>query len=1077
MKLIEAHIEGFGRLGNRRLNMDAPVLVVYGPNEAGKSTLFGYLRTMLYGFARRSSLVERGEPVHGGRHGGRLVIESEAGTRILLLRHADEAGGKPRIRRLSDETVAGAHHALQELVMEQKLWESEFLGGIHERLYKGLFAITLTELQEVSLLSGSELGHHLYQAGWEGGAAITAAEKEIAREMDALFKARGSSQRINASLKSLEQVDAELKKITDGIESYNRLKSQEEETEQAIAEVAAQLPGVQNKLRALRKAATLRASWLRRKLLAAEREKLGYTELLPPGAEQAWAERQHGRAEAEQRIHQLQQEIELLERQRDGLHYDPERISKAARTEAALQSAERIRTMHLQLAEWETELHSLDTSIGQLVASISPEWTERQLRELTVTLADRDYVREAREREQAFRRQSERLEAEIETLRIQERELESQLDEAEQAYRIAQKRVSESGNGRFGIKPLSKPALTAAWDALDEALREWELEQAQDSSRMKGKEAESTSTKGLLFPAFAAAGAAVALGAAAAGEWLGQTAGIATIAAIALGGAAVGLFARALWLGRQSEAQSSRSEGGRSGRSSQRKGSHKAEAAVRNALLLFITESSAYGENDWQQFLHRSSGNGAAALRAAVRQEVQERLDAITEIDKAEQRRMEYGSRLQRHRQGMEQRASAAKEQRMEEEASASEWRTWLRQRALPPSMSPSAALEAFELAESAVQRLAQFDRLSAKAAAARKELAEYAEEAAELCEGLEEAERLLREDPVYALQTLNAEIKRHAAIAEESRAIHVRKDQAKLELAALQQERNELVLKINGMLSESGLSAESDYAKALLDRKALEELDGELLKLDIELSAGSSEQEREEADRLLESHDEQELAALLKQLSSEESRLTQLQQELLERRGSLKGALESLLQEDERQRLLTGREMIAAGLDADMERYAVLTISKALIDQTKRIYEEERQPVVLRNASRYMSRLTNGRYVRVSANSSESGIRVEDREHAVLDSEFLSRGTAEQLYLAMRLALAKESSSGVKLPLLLDDLFVNFDANRLQAAAELTAELSEERQIIFFTCHERTRDSLLAACRSAKLVDLASPS
>lgn len=1077
MKLIEAHIEGFGRLSNRRLNMDAPVIVVYGPNEAGKSTLFGFLRTMLYGFARRSSLVERGEPVHGGRHGGRLILESEAGARYMLLRHADEAGGKPRVRKLSGESAAGVSHALQELVMEQKLWENEFLGGVHERLYKGLFAITLTELQEVSLLSGSELGRHLYQAGWEGGAAIAAAEKEIAREMDALFKARGSSQRMNASIKALEQADAELKKIADSIESYNSLKSQEGETEQAIAEIAARLPGVQEELRALRKASLLRSSWLRRKLLAAEREKLLYTEKLAPGAEQAWEELQRSRAEAEERSHQLKQEIELLDRQRSGLHYHPELLSKAARTEAALQSAERMRTMQLQLAEWETELHSLDASIGHQVTSISPEWTERQLRELTVTLADRDYVREAREREQAFRRSAERLDGELATLRIQERELESQLNEAELACRNAQKQAAESGNGRFGIKPLSKSAVAAAWDALDESLRELELEQAQNSNRAIGNDAEPKSSKGLLYPAFASAGAAVALSAAAAGGWLGQAGDMAIIAAIALGGASAGLFVRTLWLGREAEERHNRSASGRIGRTKPRSGGSNAEASVQEAMSSLVTDSSAYGESDWQRILYRTSGNGPSALRAAVRQEVQERLEALTECDKAEQKRLECDSRLQRHRQSLDQRAAAVKELRREEEASTAEWRAWLQQRALPSSMSPAAALEAFELAESALERLGQFDKLSAKAAAARKELSEYADEAAKLCEGWDEAERLLREDAVYALQTLNAEIKRHAAVAEQFQAIRIRQEQAKLELSDFEREREQLEQALNKMLTESGLTTEPEYAAALQDRKALEQLDGELLKLDIELSAGSSEQERQEVDRLLHHLDEQELADRLQQLTSEESRLAQLQQELLERRGALRGALESLLQEDERQRLLAGREMIAASLDADMERYAVLTISKALIDQTKRVYEEERQPVVLRNASGYINRLTNGRYIRVSASTTDPDIRVEDAQQTVLSSGFLSRGTAEQLYLAMRLALAKESSNGVKLPLLLDDLFVNFDGNRLQAAAELMAELSEERQIIFFTCHERTRDSLLAACNGANLVDLASPS
>jgi uncharacterized protein YhaN len=70
-----------------------------------------------------------------------------------------------------------------------------------------------------------------------------------------------------------------------------------------------------------------------------------------------------------------------------------------------------------------------------------------------------------------------------------------------------------------------------------------------------------------------------------------------------------------------------------------------------------------------------------------------------------------------------------------------------------------------------------------------------------------------------------------------------------------------------------------------------------------------------------------------------------------------------------------------------------------------------------------------------------------------------------------MRLALAEEASQSVKLPLMLDDVFVNFDRGRLHAAAKLVAELSESRQMIVMTCHEHVRDALLEHCRDAALV------
>ena len=62
-----------------------------------------------------------------------------------------------------------------------------------------------------------------------------------------------------------------------------------------------------------------------------------------------------------------------------------------------------------------------------------------------------------------------------------------------------------------------------------------------------------------------------------------------------------------------------------------------------------------------------------------------------------------------------------------------------------------------------------------------------------------------------------------------------------------------------------------------------------------------------------------------------------------------------------------------------------------------------------------------------------------------------------EQLFLAIRFALVREfARRGVELPVVMDDLFVNFDQERTEAAADCLIELaSEGQQVLFFTCHE----------------------
>ena len=70
-----------------------------------------------------------------------------------------------------------------------------------------------------------------------------------------------------------------------------------------------------------------------------------------------------------------------------------------------------------------------------------------------------------------------------------------------------------------------------------------------------------------------------------------------------------------------------------------------------------------------------------------------------------------------------------------------------------------------------------------------------------------------------------------------------------------------------------------------------------------------------------------------------------------------------------------------------------------------------------------------------------------------------LSRGTSEQLYLALRFGLVQHfvETSGEPLPIVMDDILVNFDEDRAARAARSIEELSKTCQVIYFTCHPTT--------------------
>jgi uncharacterized protein YhaN len=181
-----------------------------------------------------------------------------------------------------------------------------------------------------------------------------------------------------------------------------------------------------------------------------------------------------------------------------------------------------------------------------------------------------------------------------------------------------------------------------------------------------------------------------------------------------------------------------------------------------------------------------------------------------------------------------------------------------------------------------------------------------------------------------------------------------------------------------------------------------------------------------------------------------------------------------------ERQELLGATDVnalgqIAEGLQAEqaaqVRQYQVLTLAQALLEQTRQRYEQERQPAVLAHAGRSLAIATVGRYPRL--HQSEDKLWVVDAAQGRRLAEHLSRGTAELLYICLRLGLITESALTVPLPVIMDDVLVNVDDARAEELARAIADFSRTHQVLYFTCHPRTAEMLTQANPSAMLIPM----
>lgn len=137
---------------------------------------------------------------------------------------------------------------------------------------------------------------------------------------------------------------------------------------------------------------------------------------------------------------------------------------------------------------------------------------------------------------------------------------------------------------------------------------------------------------------------------------------------------------------------------------------------------------------------------------------------------------------------------------------------------------------------------------------------------------------------------------------------------------------------------------------------------------------------------------------------------------------------------------------------------WTVRAIALRLLEETRSRYERERQPDVVRAATAHLEHITGGRYTRIVAPPGDASVRVETPGGEGRITDELSRGTAEQLYLALRFGLIEEFARHAEpLPVVMDDILVNFDADRADRAAATIRDLATRHQVLYFTCHAWT--------------------
>jgi len=1036
-------IDGFGVWSGLALEqLDEGVNLLYGPNEAGKTTLLQFIRSVLYGFspARRKYL----PPIHGGRPGGRLDVAGPDETfRIERYLEPVRKGVRPLESRGSDpfsDRHLGAH--ADQGAHEQLLLTApdgtrhaghrlkELLGGVDEDVFQNVFAVGLREIQELGTLGDTEAAQRLYRltAGLDRVSLL-----DVVHELDAsrrrlldpdggtgqLVQLRGEQQRLRGELE-------ELGKLT---RRYGRLATQRSRLERETDRLEAENERLGQQARLVELAITLRERWARRVDLDAQLAALGPAAELPEGALErldalcARIKRHRERGLALKREQQRLRE-ELGRR-------DPNETlwRQAPRIEALLEQRTWIETLERQVAELESEVGQLDGDLASRRQRLglgtdggADGGADGIARDLpTISKSTIAALRPAARALRQCRQRVEQAKAEVASAKETAESLGRQIDDA----------LVELGHTDLGAA-LDQAGVRVAQLRRRSQIDERLDEMARYQSELEAQCRRLVERQVLPLPVLAGFGAVFVLGvmliiAGLVGvlvpSWVtGSMAwGIALLGAAGAAAAAVGKIAV------------------------ERAGLRRLDACQKQIRMLGTQiEQTREERRTLDAALSPGGGPIQSRLEAAERE-----LAALEELVPLDGRRS--GARQDAH-------AAAGRVNLAEHELKAAlrRWQEALRTLGLPPSLRPGQVKQLGRDCD----RVRETVR---RAQSARQELAARRRELDAIFDRIRELVRqcgvpVSADHPLEQLRQLAeaaAEQERDLGRRQESRrrARAVRRKLARHVAAFRRFSRRR-----KDLLRRAGADDEQQFRRRALEVARAEALrrERDAVAREIQAALGNSYTEADLAAQF-EGHSPDALESRRDQLLDRLGTLESELKEKLEARGRLAEQMRSLADDKQMPRKRLELATVEKRLKAAARRWRVLAVTSHTLDSIRADYERNRQPEALREASGYLERFTEGRYPRVWTPLGEDVLRVDDAAGRALPVEVLSRGTREQLFLSLRLALAGGyARAGTALPLVLDDVLVNFDAARAKAAARVLRDFAAEgHQLLVFTCHE----------------------
>ena len=1019
MRITDVHVDGFGVWTDLSIDkLSDRIGLFYGPNEAGKTTLMQFIRAMIYGFSadRRKRYLP---PVHGGLPGGTLQVETPTGNFGVKrnLHPTDPANSAGNVELLApDGSTVGSSHL------------DTLLAGIDESIFTNVFAVGLRELQELNTLNEAQVSDLLYKltTGLDR-VSLVDVMRELRTSRRGIFENENADCEIQQLMSEQNRLRSEISELRAAGSGWSKLSTQSREIDLEIEQLQEEIRQAERGARVVELAVQIREVWRSRRHVDQQLEQLGDVVELQRGAVERSTslDEQIIRREAElgnqsSRLTELREQIQQL-------HINRALCSRRCRIEALEEQTHWMESLEDQVAKLEGEVGELELDLENEIDGAGlpdgmqyhelPPLSERTLETLR---APAQRVKKATQRLKDItgERESDRQQADLVSQQLSVRLSPLGYDDLETA-------LEEKG------ERINKIRRRIQLDERIEKMTRHKAELEEDRIELYENQALPMRYVVLLGIPFVV-GVALLL----AGFFWSSVSGIGwVVATLGLIGLVVGVGMKILMErgARQEleecEQQLEMIEG--------KFKKAKDECAEIDAIL-----PDSVGQLDSQ--LKEAEGE-LAELETLLPMSTQSK-SAQQVVEETQQRAATAGNELKEAKHS---------------------WRIAVRNIGLPESLTPS---HVRQLA-AGCERVAAVERRLAK----RQD--EFQQRQAELRAITGRIEHIVAEtdvthesdDPKGMLKALSAELasqqhllETRRSLIQQYRALKNQRQRCRRSIEYHQRERHAL-------FTSHGVTDERQF-RQLVDRHTRnEELNAEHKRLSSQISLVIGTQfDEEEVTSILEENPTENLERRWEELLAEVQQVETQRSQLHQRRGELLQEMKMLAEDRRMDVARMELSCVEQRIKDAAERWQVLSTTELILESVREIYESQRQPETLRDASNYLSQLTDGRYQRVWTPLGRDVLRVDNEKGESLPVEVLSRGTREAVYLSLRLALvACYARRGARMPMVLDDILVNFDIGRAQRAARVLREFAKAgHQVLLFTCHEH----IVALFKSAKV-------